>query len=250
MKSFLFNPVNGVLEPATYSEIHDFTGMSISAISKAKKNRTKIKCLNGLYIVDDSFTKKELNELRYAFNDINEVWVTVKGYPKYKVSNLGRVKSMYKSERILSLYVKRCYYLYVKLCNEDGVKEVCVHRLVAEHFLDKVEGKNIIYHKDGNVRNNDCNNLKWISREELGKLSGKLSSGIAVIKIDRYTGEELDGYDSMGEAGRENFIHRETIRLAVSGKLKTAANFVWKVDEEFNRKKNKRKAIRKERDKK
>lgn len=239
MKSFLFNPINGICEPATYKEIQGFTGMSISAISKAKKNRTRVKCLNGLYIVDDSFTKEELNELRNSFFDPNEVWAPIEGYPKYMVSNLGRVKSIYKKETLLSPYMKKVETLFVKLCNEDGVKEIYVHKLVAKAFLERVEGKNAVYHKDGNLKNNDCNNLQWVSRKELGKLTGKLSNRIAVMKCDRNTGEVLETYESISEAGRRNFIHRETIRLAISGGLFTAANYVWKIDEEFNKKRAK-----------
>lgn len=41
-----------------------------------------------------------------------------------------------------------------------------VHRLVAEHFLDRVDEKNEVNHKDGNKLNNKADNLEWVSRKE------------------------------------------------------------------------------------
>ena len=41
-----------------------------------------------------------------------------------------------------------------------------VHRLVAEHYIDKVEGKDWINHKDGNKTNNHFSNLEWCTPSE------------------------------------------------------------------------------------
>lgn len=240
MKSFLFNPITGISEAATYQEIQGFTGMSISAISKAKKNRTKIKSLNGLFIIDDSFTNKDLYELRLLFKDDLEVWSTIENFPNYLISNLGRVKSIYKNkERLLKPYSKSgTKALMVKISNKKVVREAFIYKLVAEAFLPKVEGKNAIYHKDGNLRNDDCNNLKWVSKSELGKLTGRLANQIPVLKLDKNTLEVLDDYESISQASRYNFLHKETVRLAVIGKLKTAGGFVWKIDTDFVKKTN------------
>lgn len=240
MATYLFNPINGVKEKITYSQLSLLTDMNPGTISRAKSSNRRLKSLNGLYVIDDTFTKKELDNLRYEYSDINEVWKAIDETTStkvYQVSNIGRVRVVYtnKSTKILSQFKKHGHgKLHVKLpVGNKRYKEFLVHQLVAKYFVENTDNLDVVYHIDGNILNNDCNNLRWISREELGKITGGLSKSIPVIKIDAITGEELDYYESMAVAGRENFIHRETIRQCISGELKTAGGFVWKVDTNF-----------------
>ena len=46
-------------------------------------------------------------------------------------------------------------------------KKYClVHRLVANAFIPNPENKRCINHKDGNKKNNNINNLEWVSYSE------------------------------------------------------------------------------------
>lgn len=102
---------------------------------------------------------------------MSEIWKPIKNYEgKYEVSNLGRVKSLqrwsgkkfYDREKILSLYTnKKNGYVYVMLAKENKEKNIRVHRLVAEAFIDNVNNLPIVNHKDGNRANNNVNNLEW-----------------------------------------------------------------------------------------
>lgn len=40
------------------------------------------------------------------------------------------------------------------------------HRIVANAFLPKIEGKDFVNHKDGNKQNNNVNNLEWCTKSE------------------------------------------------------------------------------------
>lgn len=74
-----------------------------------------------------------------------EVWVKIKNYPKYEVSNLGRIISYNnKNPRLLNGSI-RCGYKVVDLWNEDGnTGNILLHRIVAETFIPKIEGKDFV----------------------------------------------------------------------------------------------------------
>lgn len=59
-------------------------------------------------------------------------------------------------------------YLRVYMRNSTTNKRVdkYIHRLVAENYITKIEGKNIVNHKDSNRENNDISNLEWVNHKE------------------------------------------------------------------------------------
>lgn len=110
--------------------------------------------------------------------NIIEVWKDISGFEGlYQVSNLGRVKSCERivnhrygtrrvNDKILSLGHDKDGYFMAILCKLGTKKTVKVHRLVADAFIKKVEGKNIINHIDSNKSNNLFLNLEWTSSTE------------------------------------------------------------------------------------
>jgi exoribonuclease II len=57
-------------------------------------------------------------------------------------------------------------YLKVKLMVNDKQKDFFIHRLVAEYFLEKEEGKNYVNHKDGVKTHSYLSNLEWCTAKE------------------------------------------------------------------------------------
>lgn len=111
---------------------------------------------------------------------MHEVWKPVLGYEgAYEVSNLGRVRSLPRkvgSRRghLRSIPGKlkdgsvseRTGYRSVHLYRSQKLRNVSVHRLVADAFIPNPDGLPQVNHKDGNKLNNEASNLEWCSREE------------------------------------------------------------------------------------
>ncbi len=106
-----------------------------------------------------------------------EIWKDIDGYEGlYKISNLGRVKSLLKvlnsrnsiriiNEKILKVS-KASGYLSLILTNNYKHKRVLIHRLIGMSFIPNNEGKKIVNHIDGNKMNNSIDNLEWVNHRE------------------------------------------------------------------------------------
>ena len=57
----------------------------------------------------------------------------------------------------------RAGYMTVKLYKDKGrsFSKLAVHKLVAKHFIPNPDNYTFVRHKDGDVTNNDHQNLEW-----------------------------------------------------------------------------------------
>lgn len=111
----------------------------------------------------------------------DEEWRVIQGFPHYEVSNLGRVRSRRRkvcrwrashakdswreSPVLLAGSRTRRGYIAFILRMPDGLKPYrkLAHRLVAEQFLHRPDGRVEVCHNDGNPSNNAATNLRWDS---------------------------------------------------------------------------------------
>ena len=104
------------------------------------------------------------------FQDVEE-WKKIEEFPRYFISNQGRVKSkVNKEEYILKPNIIQGYE-YVKLYRRDSnnmsdLKLIKISRLVAQYFCDNFSVEKDVHHKDTNRRNNHYTNLICLTKEE------------------------------------------------------------------------------------
>ena len=104
----------------------------------------------------------------------NEIWKPILGYEHYMISNLGRVKSNYRTKNTwYILKAEKNIYsgrLSVQLYKDNKRKILSIARLVGFAFVKGYSDKNnTINHIDGNIENNKADNLEWLSQSDNNK---------------------------------------------------------------------------------
>lgn len=96
--------------------------------------------------------------------------IQVSGFPNYEVDNMGNVFSKnYKLMGVTSVLKQgsdKDGYACVVLSKNGKTFPKKVHRLVAETFLPKVTGKEVINHKNSIRNDNRVENLEWCTIKE------------------------------------------------------------------------------------
>ncbi|GIO42490.1 NUMOD4 domain-containing protein [Paenibacillus apis] len=172
-----------------------------------------------------------------------EIWKDVEGFEGlYKISNKGRVYSLYK-HKVMRWKINNRKYRQIALTKEEKVKYYLVHRLVAMHFVPNPKGLPQVNHKDENKDNNDADNLEWCtnhynalygtrverttmnrsyreSRQRMRrKAVGHPVNGGDPIYLDALKDAELYGFTRTG------------VKNCCSGKSKTHRGYVWQYND-------------------
>ena len=83
---------------------------------------------------------------------------------KYDISNFGKVFNRKTGKLIKPHFDGK--YLTARLSINGKVRGYKIHRLVANAFIEKIEGKEYVNHIDGNKLNNYEDNLEWVTASE------------------------------------------------------------------------------------
>ena len=154
-----------------------------------------------------------------------EIWRQVDGFPKYRVSNYGRVVSLQSGrEKFLLPEIDKDGYARVVLCNNGFHKRFLLHRLVAEHFMEcPVNHSELtIDHLDHDKTNNRPENLEWVTTSENlrrahrdGRYDETLRRHMIPVMItDLWTGGETY-YENIPAAARDLGISKSTMYAAL-----------------------------------
>lgn len=173
---------------------------------------------------------------------MEEEWRPVKGYEGlYEVSNMGRVKSLYRGkERIMSTSDDSSGYKRVKLTKQT-IKGKSVHRLVAEAFIPNPMNLPVVNHLDGDKHNNCVFNLEWCTMKENANhaiKTGLMKPMTNPKQIMAYKGDKLIGvFRSISECANKLNCNKRHISDVIHGKRKTHHGFSFRLvnDDDLSR---------------
>ena len=120
----------------------------------------------------------------------NEVWKDIVDYEGlYQVSNLGRVKSLFRYKRILKPQKDIHGYLKVGLYKNGKCKLFNIHKLVANAFIENPNNYKYVNHKDENKLDNRIENLMLLTPSEHKRLHNLKNKHMIICKL---CGEEKE----------------------------------------------------------
>lgn len=169
-----------------------------------------------------------------------ETWKKINGFPKYEVSNIGRVRRFNKASKYDKRIKQYTYlkpqkdkrgYLRVVLYGEKGQLVRFIHRLVGEAFIPNNKNLPQINHKDENPSNNSVDNLEWCDNwynahygNHIKKVKEKHYKKIVQYTMDNFF---VNKWESIKEASIKNNIDSSSITKVCKGNRKSAGGYIW-----------------------
>ena len=170
-----------------------------------------------------------------------EVWKDIANYEGlYQISNFGKIRRT-RTKKLVKVKSskKKNIYQEIELIRNKEHKRYFIHKLVALHFIPNPNPSvaKEIRHIDGNKLNNKASNLEWVRISDMRishiQYIPKFPFGRMprpVKQIDMKTGEVIETYESVSEAGRcfaNNNYGRIVITNCLKGRVKSAYGFYW-----------------------
>ena len=174
-----------------------------------------------------------------------EIWKDVVDYEGYyKVSTLGRVKSLERRVKCSNYYDKIVYggilkifknhrgYICVALSRDSKMENFLVHRLVLMAFIPNPSNKLQVNHKNSIKTDNMVENLEWCTQSENMKHAyangTKKKTYKAVIQYSLNM-EFISEYISITQAHQITGLRHSGISNACNNVTNTCGGFIWKL---------------------
>lgn len=211
--TYLYDPRTNITEKVTLDYLQSLTGLKKATLMSYRSKKARIHSLNSYLTMnkpDLSLRKRWYSKERYK----GEKWLIIEGSGnKFKISNYGRVKRIYKTKENFMMPFRRSGKgrLFVKCQFLNKYTDQSITQLVAHHFIRPRRKNEKTYHKNGIVTDDYVMNLEYVTNQEFGRRTGHLSRSKPVLELCVETNQIISEYRSAREAGRKNFMSYQTV---------------------------------------
>ena len=137
-----------------------------------------------------------------------EIWKIIDKYPKYEVSNLGRIKHR-TTGSVKKLTVNNKGYYVVSLYDDDAISHTeLVHILVAKAFVPNPDNKPMVDHVNTIKTDPRASNLEWVTNAE--NMQRAFDKGLCE-KTRAAAREQVQKLNSMPRTPRQREAARENV---------------------------------------
>ena len=175
--------------------------------------------------------------------EIKEGYKPIQGYKNYIINKQGEVLNT-KTNRPKKATIANTGYYTVTLYKKNKGKSFLLHRLIADCFIAKEQGKTYINHKNGIKTDNRIENLEWCTQsenmhhsyEKLGRVAGmkgkkgKKCKNSKPILMLTTNGKPIRRFDSIMCAQRELGFLNNSIVAHLKGRSKTSYGYIWRYE--------------------
>ena len=186
-----------------------------------------------------------------------EIWKEIDNYSNYEISSYGNLRNK-TTNRLFNPNIKGGYLCTTLKNDNNRVKSIKIHRLVALTFIPNPENKYTVNHKNHVKIDNSVKNLEWATTAEQNRHRRKpkreiqrLISSRKVWRINIDTNEKIELYETIRDAAQWIFDNNLTTIKEFNGgnsiktkicavcqkhkDRKTAFGFKWEYDKDENK---------------
>lgn len=145
---------------------------------------------------------------------------------------ISKEGTVLRNGKIYKSYIRSGGYLKLTMKIDNVIRNILLHRLLAQAFIPNPENKPMVDHIDGNPLNNSIDNLRWVTASENSRNPNTIAKNIArcAKPVAQYSldGKLIDKFTSMRDAERDLNISHTHISNVCKQKQHTAGGYIWK----------------------